>query len=67
MFVPKWGILKLLGDYRYLSIMKPQKKFTIKLQTLLAGLVFALLLFLFATQQSRNFAAQRSRNLATQQ
>jgi hypothetical protein len=22
--VPKWGILKLLGDYRYLSIMKPQ-------------------------------------------
>jgi hypothetical protein len=37
-FVPKWGILKLLGDYRYLSIMKPQiidkKKFSIKLQTL---------------------------------
>jgi hypothetical protein len=23
-FVPKWGIFKLLGDYRYLSIMKPQ-------------------------------------------
>jgi hypothetical protein len=21
--VPRWGILKLLGDYRYLSIMKP--------------------------------------------
>jgi hypothetical protein len=21
-FVPKWGILKLLGEYRYLSIMK---------------------------------------------
>jgi hypothetical protein len=23
-FVPKWSIFKLLGDYRYLSIMKPQ-------------------------------------------
>jgi hypothetical protein len=42
-FVPKWGILKLLGDSRYLSIMKPQiidnyhyrsKKISIKLQTL---------------------------------
>jgi hypothetical protein len=23
-FVPKWDIYKLLGDYRYLSITKPQ-------------------------------------------
>jgi hypothetical protein len=25
-FVPKWGILKILGDYRYISIIKPQIK-----------------------------------------